>query len=166
MKANKCSSCAYLQCLYCTEIEKSIEDLRKVGGAKQDEVNVQIAKMQEDKQLVFGWANVCKTAEGSIPLDWAGDVIDIDDLEPSAYGHVLKFRAMGENHRGQAQGVLVESMVFTKEKLKALGLAENATNLGWWVGYYVPDKKVFEKCKSGEYSMLSIQGDGVREPLE
>lgn len=123
-----------------------------------------IAKSKTDEQLVFGWANVAIDETGQYPLDWDGDVTSPEDLEKAAYDFVLKYRVTGEQHEGEAKGSLVESVMFTKEKQEALGIPEGILPQGWWVGFHVPDKEVFEKIKSGEYEMFSVQGTGYRAP--
>lgn len=123
----------------------------------------QIAKSVEDEQLVFGWANVAIDTDGTYPLDWDGDVHEPEELEKAAYNFVLKYRATGENHEGEAKGNLVESMMFTKEKQNALGIPEGVVPEAWWVGFHVPDKEVFAKIKSGEYEMFSVQGSAIRQ---
>lgn len=133
--------------------------------ASQDDTVFTIEKAVSDRQLVFGWANVCKTKDGKIPVDWAGDVMDAEVLEPAAYTHVIKYRATGERHRGDAKGILVESVMFTKEKMAAMGIPEGIVPEGWWVGYYIPDPNVFAKIKNGEYKMFSIQGGGIRKKV-
>lgn len=123
-----------------------------------------IQKSVEDKQLVFGWANVAKDANGQYPLDWDGDVTEPEELEQAAYTFVLKYRETGEQHQGEAKGYLVESMMFTKEKQEVLGIPPGILPEAWWVGFYLPDKEVFQKVKSGEYEMFSVQGVGKRVP--
>lgn len=125
-----------------------------------------IAKSAEDEQLVFGWANIAIDAAGEYPLDWDGDITDPSDLEKAAYNFVLKYRATGEQHQGEAKGELVESIMFTKEKQQALGIPEGTLPEGWWVGFHVPDKEVFAKIKSGEYQMFSVEGTAIRDPLQ
>jgi len=124
----------------------------------------QIAKSSEDKQLVFGWANIAKEADGSYPLDWDGDVTSPEELENAAYTFVLKYRATGEQHEGDVKGQLVESVMFTKEKQQALGIPDGILPEGWWCGFHIPDKEVFAKIKSGEYEMFSVQGSAVKVP--
>ena len=79
---------------------------------------------QSEKGLVSGWANVAKNADGSIPLDWQGDVIDPSVLEDAAIAFMKDYRESGVNHQGGATGVVVESIVLTKDKQAALGIPE------------------------------------------
>lgn len=37
---------------------------------------------------------------------------------------------------------------------------------GWWIGFRVTDPDVWDKVKSGEYPMFSIEGEAVREEVE
>lgn len=125
-----------------------------------DEMEIQ--KIDDDRQLVFGWANVAIRKDGNQVVDSQGDSIDAEDLEDAAYLFNLSFRKSGEMHRGDSKGDLVESFVVTPAKLKALGLEGDALPLGWWVGFKVHDKDVFAKVKAGDYRMFSIQGKAKR----
>lgn len=118
-----------------------------------------ITKIKEEQQLVFGWANIAKDKDGNNPLDWEGDIIAPEILEKAAYNFVLKFRATGEMHEPEKfAGSLVESVMFTKEKMASMGIPEGIVPEGWWVGFYIPDSEVFAKIKNGNYRMFSIQG--------
>ena len=134
----------------------------------EDKQNFNIYKTDDDKRLVFGWANVAIRVDGEQIQDLQDDLIDPDNLEEIAYDYVLRFRAGGEVHnpdlRNKAR--LVESCVFTKEKMAAMGLPEGILPEAWWIGFYVDDDDAWEKIKSGEYKMFSIEGTGQRIPLE
>lgn len=134
----------------------------------KDEVpfEVDISKMNDDQHLVFGWANVSINADGSIPLDWQGDITSPEVLEKAAYQYVLKYRTTGEMHQGEAVGYLIESCMFTKQKMQAMGIPEGVLPEGWWVGFYIPDDEVVDKIKSGQYKMFSIQGKARRLKLD
>lgn len=124
-----------------------------------------IAKVDEDRQLVFGWANVCVRCSGEPVVDYHDDVIDTEDLETAAYNFVLNFGETGENHAGVAKGRLIESFFVSPEKLQAMGLAKNALPVGWWVGFHVEDKRAWQKVKAGKHRMFSIQGMARREEV-
>lgn len=117
-----------------------------------------VRKADDEQQLVFGWANVAKLTDGTVVVDAHGDYIEVEDLEAAAYEHVLKFRATGEQHRGDVKGQLVESLMVTEEKLEAMGLAKDALPQGWWVGYRIDDDDLWESVKKGKYRSFSIQG--------
>lgn len=127
-----------------------------------------ITKADEDKRLVFGWALVSADKDGNKLIDRQGDMVEPDDLEDGAYEYVLNFRDAGEEHIGtlRKKARMVESCVFTPEKMKAIGIPEGTIPVGWWIGFYVDDDTTWERIKSGKYKMFSIEGKAVREPIE
>lgn len=128
--------------------------------------NIEVAKYYDDEQLVFGWASVARDATGNIPLDWQGDVIDAPDLEKAVYKFNLEFRESNDMHRpNSVNGNLVESVMFTKEKMQAMGIPEGIVPEGWWVGFKIDDKVAYQKVKNGTYKMFSIEGTGTRVPI-
>lgn len=120
----------------------------------------------DDKRLVFGWASVAIRSNGEQIEDWDEDVIDPEDLEEAVYHYVEFYGEGGEMHERGGTARIVESMMFTKEKLKLLGLAEDALPDGWWIGFHVTDEDVWEKVKDGTYPMFSIEGTAIREDID
>lgn len=120
-----------------------------------------------EQQLVFGWANVTVQEDGTTPFDHDGDTIDTEVLESAAYNYVLQHGLANQEHEwGTECGWLVESMMFTKDKMAALGIPEGTVPEGWFVGFYIPDPDVYKKVKNGEYNMFSIEGYARRVPLD
>ena len=145
---------------------------RMIGEAdacrkSNDNNNFHIAKADEDQRLVFGWALVSERTDGETIIDHQGDIVDPDELEKGAYEYVLKFRDAGEEHIGtlRKKAKMVESCVFTPEKMKALGIPEGTVPVGWWIGFHVDDDRTWELIKNGTYNMFSIEGKAVREPV-
>ena len=68
-------------------------------------------------------------------------------------------------HERGGVAVLVESCVFTKEKMWAIGIPDGLIPEGWWIGFKVLDDDVWQKVKDGEYSMFSIEGEAIRQPV-
>lgn len=128
--------------------------------------NLTVIKSDDDSRLVFGWANVAVRVDGEQIIDWQGDAIDTEDLEKAAYAYVADFGTAGEMHQRGGVGHVIESIVFTKEKAAALGIPADILPEGWWIGFKITDDEVWEKIKSGEYSMFSIEGEAIREPME
>lgn len=124
-----------------------------------------ITKSKEDECLVSGWANVAVNADGSIPLDWQGDVIRPETLEKAAINFMMDYRGSGVMHEGTEQGVVVESIVFTKEKQQAIGIPEGTVPEGWFITVKVTNEDVFKAVKEGKYKMFSIQGSAKRIEL-
>lgn len=141
------------------------EALRREGLEKR---RFQVCKADGDSRLVFGWANVAVSREGEPVVDLQDDMIEPEELEQAVYDYVLDFRDGGEVHdpARRKRARLVESCMFTAEKLAAMGLPQGAVPLGWWVGFHVDDDETWEKVKNGAYRMFSIEGMALRTPLE
>lgn len=128
----------------------------------------EIAKADEDKMQVFGWASVSLTESGEQIEDWQGDLIDPEDLEIAAYEYVQFYGNGGEMHDDPNHIVskMIESVVFTEDKIKAMGIPEGTLPTGWWVGFQIQDPEVWEKVKNGTYNMFSIEGTAERIEIE
>ncbi len=124
----------------------------------------QVTKLDTKRQLVFGWASVAEVAGKSL-VDRQGDVLSEDEMEKMAYKYVSSIREMGVMHKEVGgMGELVESMVFTLEKQKALGI--DLGKSAWWIGFRVTSPEVWKRVASGELKSFSIHGRGVREKIE
>lgn len=115
-----------------------------------------------DQGLVSGWASVAVNADGTLPLDWQGDIIRPEELERAAINFMCEYRASGVEHQGPSVGTVVESIVLTTEKQAAIGIPEGYVPQGWFITVKVHDPAVFERVKSGQYKMFSIQGKAKR----
>ncbi|MCI8843872.1 MAG: hypothetical protein HFF08_07165 [Oscillospiraceae bacterium] len=139
---------------------------KQLTKARDQPHSLTVIKSDGDRRLVFGWANVAVRVDGEQIVDWQEDIIDIAELEKAAYGYMAEFGTAGEMHRRGGVGRVIESIVFTKEKAAALGIPPDILPEGWWIGFQITDEAVWEKIKNGEYSMFSIEGTAVREPVE
>jgi hypothetical protein len=131
----------------------------------------EFSKFDEDKRLVFGWASVVEM-NGMPVVDRQGDYIHPDDLENASYEYVIKSRVGGDMHTRNGAvpfkvSDLVESMVFTPEKVSKMGLppyiAEKIPT-GWWVGFKVHSDKHWDMVKKQARTGFSIHGRGKRIP--
>lgn len=123
-------------------------------------IRVPIAKIEDvagEPLRVFGWASVAAKADGSLILDNDDDVIPPGVLEAAAYDFVGQFGGLDVNHDGGDVGHVIESVMLTAEKRKAMGLPEG--DAAWWVGFAVTDAKAQKLIKSGELKDFSIFGD-------
>lgn len=135
----------------------------------------EFSKFDDDERLAFGWASITKL-DGKPVIDKQGDFIDINELEKSAYEYVLSSRVGGEMHRKEViiekgaklapknVATVVESMVFTPEKIAKMGLPSDFPE-GWWIGFKVNDDEVWKSVKGGKYTQFSIHGVGKRVPV-
>lgn len=148
------------------EQKRMKKKLAKEKDSDSDEF--QIMKSDDDKREVFGWALVAIRKDGEQIVDHQKDVVDPDELEHAAYEYVLNFRDTGELHdKGlRKKGKLIESVVLTKEKQAAMGIPEGTVPEGWWVGFKIEDDAAWQGIKSGRYRMFSIEGQGIRQPMD
>lgn len=114
-----------------------------------------VRKLDEDKQQVFGWASVVEK-DGKLIVDKQGDMIEPTVLESAAYEYVLSSRSQTDMHERHGVGRLIESTVFTTEKQKAMGI--DLGQVGWWVGFQVDDDALWAAHKRGERPEFSIGG--------
>ncbi len=121
-----------------------------------------IMKSDDEKMLAFGWASVSMRVGGEVIEDWQGDIIEPAELEAAAYEYVRLYGEGGEMHERGGVAVLIESAVFTEEKMEAMGIPAGTLPVGWWIGFKVLDKEVWEKVKDGTYPMFSIEGEAER----
>ena len=116
------------------------------------------------KGYVFGWANVAFTPDGKQVHDLQGHAIDVEDLEEMGYGFALRHGTSGDMHRSGPLGDMIESVVFTPEKMEAMGIPPNTLPTAWWVGFKF-DPEEADMVYSGKRRMLSIEGSANLEPF-
>lgn len=124
-----------------------------------------IVKIDEEQRRVFGFAMVSTTRDGKLMVDLDGDTIEPGVLEEAAYDFVRNSREATVMHSGRPVGTMVESVVFTPDKVAKMGLRPGALPSAWWVGFEL-EPEVFAKVKAGQYRMFSIEGVAEREEAE
>lgn len=127
--------------------------------------SVPIAKAEDAQRRVFGWGSVAVTKEGEALVDLQGDVIDIADLEEAMYAYVQESRVLNFDHAGATRGTLIESIVFTPEKIAALGVPPGTLPLGAWVGFEIATDDDYALVKAQGLVMFSIEGTARREEV-
>lgn len=148
-----------------SNLHKNISKVIREACIKQEAFNIvgKIQKINEDKQLVYGFASVIEQG-GEKVVDFHDDVIEEDDLIKAAHTFMREYRTGKIMHRGTEAGRIVESIVFTKDIQKALGI--DLDLVGWFIGYKVDDPDIFKKVKEGQLKMFSIGGMALKEPLD
>lgn len=142
---------------------QKFEEIAEVG---------ELAKIDDDKKQVFGWAYQTHDAAGQVIVDKSGEFIDdTDELEAAAYSFVVKSRTGGVDHRKNEDmtpykvGTMIESVVFTPEKIAKMGIPAGVVPSGWWVGFQVEDDQTWHDVKAGKKLAFSIQGKAVRKEV-
>lgn len=146
-------------------IEKSAE-IQQEKPCDNLKSRFKIMKSDDEKMLAFGWASVSVRVDGEVIEDWQKDIVEPEELEKAAYEFVLLYREGGEMHERGGAAVLIESVVFTEEKMQAMGIPVGTLPVGWWIGFKVLDEDVWEKVKDGTYPMFSIEGEAERVKVE
>jgi hypothetical protein len=139
------------------EVEEG-DIVRQSKKFKPWELPLLIKKVDPDQHLIFGWASVVEK-DGKVIIDKQGDIIPVAELEEAAYEFTLHSRGGGDMHDRQGLAKLIESMVFTKDKQKVLGI--DLGQIGWWVGFKVHDKELWAAHKRGDRPEFSIGGAAI-----
>lgn len=123
-----------------------------------------ISKIDEERRMVFGWAYVTHDKDGTVVVDKSGEFVDdVEEIEKAAYKFVMTSRAGDFDHTNMKSAEMVESMVFTPEKIEKMGLPAGTLPSGWWVGWHFPDEADWEEAKKRK--AFSIHGKGTRKEV-
>ena len=114
----------------------------------------------EDLRVVYGWASVI-TEKGEQVIDLQDDKIAELTLVKAAHDYVTAARVAKLEHDGVAIGEIVESVVFTDDLQKALGI--DLGRQGWFIGMKINDDAIWAAAKRGEFAAFSIGGFAARE---
>src|SRR3990167_2246152 len=115
-----------------------------------NEPSMKVCKVDEEQQLVFGWASIAADGEERLVIDSDGEAIEPVELEKAVYDYVLDSREANEQHQGEPIAKVVESLMLTPEKASAMGLTIPPMS-GWWLGIKVEDAGAFAKVRDGTY---------------
>lgn len=142
---------------------KTIKELLEIAKKKPDtkraekavSIGFVIEKMAEDERLVYGWANITEE-NGQTVVDAHGDTIGTKELVAAAHDFMKQSRVGKAMHSGRPVAEVVESVIFTPELQKQLGIDLKKT--GWFIGVQVYDAEVWKRVKQGELRAFSIGG--------
>lgn len=121
-----------------------------------------IAKTDDERRVVWGWASVYAKA-GDTVFDREDDGLDEATVVSAAHSFVRDARVGKLAHVGEQVGEVVESMVFTQDLQKSLGI--DLGKSGWLIGMHITNDRVWEMVKSGRLKAFSIGGQAVRETV-
>lgn len=142
------------------------------GGKRDDTMTFtgEFSKFDDSKRQAFGWASV--VSKGGVPVvDRQGDYISAEDLEEAAYNYVRSSRVGGDMHRRGDDGGphkvsdMIESIVFTDDKIAKMGLPEDYPR-GWWVGFKIHDEPTWDLVRKQGRTGFSIHGRGIRNDVD
>lgn len=118
------------------------------------ELLLEKAQVQEDQQLVSGYAYVTEE-HGQQVVDHSGDVISTEEIQKAAHDFIAVSRQGGVEHVRKA-GEIVDSIVFTEELNRVLQKSDGL--VGWFITYHVQDAGVWKMVKDRELRAFSIGG--------
>lgn len=121
-----------------------------------------VLKRDDEQRIVWGWASVT-TERGTPVVDTQGDIISTEVMQKAAHRFMVG-RVSKSMHRGRQTGEVVDSIMFTAELQKALGI--DLGREGWFVGVKVHDDATWAKVKDGTFTGFSIGGKGIRTEVE
>ena len=132
------------------------------------EYSADFVKIDEEDRNVFGWAYVARDKDGKVLIDKQGDFIDEpEELAKGAYNFVVDSRRGDSMHAKKGTAVLIESIVFTPEKLEKMGIPTGTIpQNAWWTGFHVVDDQSWELVKKGTFAGFSMGGHGDQEKVD
>lgn len=137
-------------------------DVREKRSEWKD-VKLDVKVHEDEKQRVFGWLYVAECKNGIIQVDHSKEIIREKVLEEGSYAYVKDHRGGDRMHGiekldGKRDVMsLIECMIFTREKIEAMGLPRlGSLPVGIWAGYHVHDSETWGMFKSKKLSMFSI----------
>ena len=116
----------------------------------------------DEERMIWGWASVI-TQGGKPVVDRQDDIIELPDLKEGVYDFMKSSRRGDEGHRIKGIGTVVESLIFSEDIQKALGIDLGLE--GWFVGVHVEKESTWTKVKSGELRSFSMGGAAERIPI-
>jgi len=140
----------------------------------QDErVTAEICKVDADSRRVYGWAHVARKADGSLPHDSQGDVIDTPEAlkawENAFYDFIPKAATADDMHVEFDVAKIVGGLAFTPDVTKALGIPDGTLQTGYFIVVEVPrtprGDQLWDDITTGKRRMFSIVAAVEREEI-
>jgi hypothetical protein len=123
------------------------------------QLHAEVAKVDSERRLVFGYAIVCKI-DGEDYFDAQGDHITEEAMLDAALDFALHSRLANEMHvKGDESGCVPMLFPMTTEVAKLLDIEVKKTGL---IIVMRPDEEMFAKFESGELKGFSIEGPWCR----
>jgi hypothetical protein len=151
------------------KLELSKEDMEYLMKEIGEDKKFEPMMKNEELQMLFGWTYVAQRPDGEMVIDHSGEFVkeeNFEDLENATYIFNIAYRQADIRHSCVAKGILIESVVMTKEKQKAMGIPEGIVPLGVWQGYWFPDKDDWSEIRKMKSPMYSLYGSAVKELIE
>lgn len=149
--------------------KEELDELCKDFDVEQPIKMSEILIKSDENNLIFGWSYVRETKEGKQVIDHSGEFTKAEnfkDMELATYAYNLAYRQADRQHDLIPKGYLIESIVFTKEKMEKMGIPEGIVPESVWMGFYFPDDNDYQEIKKMEHPMFSMYGSVTKELVE
>jgi hypothetical protein len=155
------------------KLELSKEDYEELGKDFDVEIeNFEPVIKDDSNHFLFGWAYVAKKLNGEQVIDHSEEFVKEEnfvDLELATYLFNIAYRQSDIRHSCIAKGYLIDSMVFTREKVEAMrksGKLDGDIALGVWMGFWFPEDEDWNTIKEMKAPMFSLYGKAIKELVE
>lgn len=126
-----------------------------------------------ERRLVYAWASVARKADGSLPEDSQGDVIDTPEAEraweDAFYDFIPKAATADDMHVDFDVAQIVGGVVVTQDLAKALGVPDGILPTAQLVVVRIPrtarGDQLWADIQTGKRRMMSIVASVVRQPI-
>lgn len=127
-----------------------------------------------ERRLVYAWASIARKADGSLPHDSQGDVIDTPEAEraweDAFYDFLPKAATADDMHVEFDVAQIVGGIVTTPELTKALGIPDNTLPTGALIVVRIPKTArgdaLWSDILTGKRRMMSIVASVAREQIK
>lgn len=123
---------------------------------KDDTIKVEIKKADKAKRIVYG------VVLRPNMFDSQGDIMTPEDVEKAAHLYMERARKLGQRHKKEILGVVLESYIAPVSFELGSGKVEKDD---WVLVTRVDDDDVWSKVESGEYDSYSVGGLGIRQSI-
>lgn len=120
--------------------------------------------VDDEHQVLAGWANVSVLADGNRYVDRQGDWISPQTLQAAQWRWVEAGGLSGTDHAGYADAHVVGALTLTKQVQEAMGIPPGHVPEGLWIEVRVPDRQAYLARKASRRA-FSIEGNGKKRPL-
>lgn len=141
-------------CIYSHETGKNLGCFKSKAEAQarldrmkrfsKKDIEVKIASMDEDQQIVYGEVLVPDS------VDAHGDTVTAEEIEKAAHKYALTPMVIGNSHVKKAKARPVETFVYNPEMLKKV------TPGSWIMAVKVEDEEMWQAVKDGKFTGFSI----------
>lgn len=132
-----------------------------------------VLKFDEAQRRVYGWASIARKADGTLPHDSQGDVIDTPEAvrawENAFYEFLPKAATADDMHVDFGVAKIVGGLAFTPDLTKALGVPDGILPTGLFIVVDIPKTargdQLWSDVTTGKRRMFSIVASVLREEL-